>query len=136
MPKQIQTGSFLPLSETPNETAELLLEDIVELGDTLAVFEGKYFNEFGGIPGEKVLCRIVRYRRRRRAIVSAIVLDVLKSSPYRIPVPCQYFGSCSGCQWQHIDYKYQLKLKRDLIQRALRTYGELADLQVLTLIHI
>ena len=57
-------------------------------------------------------------------------MDVLKSSPYRISVPCQYFGSCSGCQWQHIDYKYQLKLKRDLIQRALRTYGELADLQV------
>ena len=130
MPKQIQNGSFLPLSETPNETAELLLEDIGELGDTLAEFEGKYINVFGGIPGEKVLCRIVRYRRRRRAIVSAIVLDVLKSSPYRIPVPCQYFGSCSGCQWQHIDYKYQLKLKRDLIQRALRTYGELADLQV------
>ena len=130
MPKQIQNGSFLPLSETPNETAELLLEDIGELGDTLAEFEGKYINVFGGIPGEKVLCRIVRYRRRRRAIVSAIVLDVLKSSPYRISVPCQYFGSCSGCQWQHIDYKYQLKLKRDLIQRALRTYGELADLQV------
>ena len=41
MPKQIQNGSFLPLSETPNETAELLLEDIGELGDTLAVFEGK-----------------------------------------------------------------------------------------------
>ena len=130
MPKQIQNGSFLPLSETPNETAELLLEDLGELGDTLAEFEGKYINVFGGIPGEKVLCRIVRYRRRRRAIVSAIVLDVLKSSPYRISVPCQYFGSCSGCQWQHIDYKYQLKLKRDLIQRALGTYGELADLQV------
>ena len=130
MPKQIQNGSFLPLSETPNETAELLLEDIGELGDTLAEFEGKYINVFGGIPGEKVLCRIVRYRRRRRAIVSAIVLDVLKSSPYRISVPCQYFGSCSGCQWQHIDYEYQLKLKRDLIKRALRTYGALADLKV------
>ena len=51
MPKQIQNGSFLPLSETPNETAELLLEDLGELGDTLAEFEGKYINVFGGIPG-------------------------------------------------------------------------------------
>ena len=131
MPNQIQKGPFLPLSETSNETAELLLEDIGELGDTLAVFEGKYINVFGGIPGEKVLCRIVRYRRRRRAIVSAIVLDVLKSSPYRISVPCQYFGSCSGCQWQHISYPHQLDLKKRILSDKFKEFDSLKGVDVL-----
>ena len=95
------------------------------LGDTVAEFEGREISVFGGIPGERVVCRIVRYRRRRKAVVSAIVTDVLEPSPHRVAPPCPYFGPCSGCQWQHIDYAHQLDLKREAVRQAVDEYDSL-----------
>ena len=107
------------------ETATLTLDRFGTLGDTVAEFEGREINVFGGIPGERVVCRIVRYRRRRKAVVSGIVTDVLEPSPHRIAPPCPYFGPCSGCQWQHIDYAHQLDLKREAVRQAVDEYDSL-----------
>lgn len=116
--------------ESPPETALLRLHAWGELGDTLAHFEGGEINVFGGIVGEKVAARVIRYRRRRRQITSAIVTQVLEPSPHRVAAPCQYFGACTGCQWQHIDYAHQLELKRQFMQEAVRAYPELSGAEV------
>ena len=55
-------------TEEPAETATLTLEDMGPLGDTLANLDGEPLNVFGGIPGEEVVARIVRYRRRPYSI--------------------------------------------------------------------
>ena len=107
------------------ETACLTLDRFGTLGDTVAEFEGREVSVFGGIPGERVVCRIVRYRRRRKAVVSAIVTQVLEPSPHRVAPPCPYFGPCSGCQWQHIDYAHQLDLKREAVRQAIGEYDSL-----------
>ena len=112
------------------ETACLTLDRFGTLGDTVAEFEGREINVFGGIPGERVVCRIVRYRRRRKAVVSGIVTDVLEPSPHRIAPPCPYFGPCSGCQWQHIDYAHQLDLKREAVRQAVDEYDSLRGTEV------
>ena len=119
-----------PARESDTETACLTLERFGTLGDTVAAFEGREINVFGGIPGEEAVCRIVRYRRRRKAVVSAIVTEVLEPSPHRVAAPCPYFGPCSGCQWQHIDYDHQLHLKREAVRQAVGEYGSLAGLEV------
>ena len=113
-----------------HETAELRLYDWGQLGDTLAHFEDSVINVFGGIPGERVQARIVRYRRRRRRHISAIVVKVLEPSPHRITPPCPYFGACTGCQWQHIDYEHQLELKRERVSKALAEYPQLRAIAV------
>lgn len=116
-----------PPNHQGDELAQLtLLDEIGPLGDCLAAFEGETINVFGGIPGEEVIARIVRYRRRRRRIVSAIVTEVVEASPHRIEAPCQYFGACTGCQWQHVDYDYQLALKRGYVEREFAAYPSLA----------
>ena len=114
------------------EFARLRLEEMRTLGDTLATYDGEVINVFGGIPGEEVEGRIIRYRRRRRRReqVSAIVTDVLEPSPHRVAPPCPYFGPCSGCQWQHIEYGHQLALKRQAVDRELRRFTELDDVTV------
>ena len=104
------------------ELVTLSLEEMGPLGDTMAPFEGGRINVAGGIPGEEVVAQIVRYRRRKQRHVSGIVADVLKPSPYRVATPCPYFGPCSGCQWQHIDYSHQLEMKRDAIRGELEGY--------------
>ena len=119
-------------STQDEEFARLRLEEMGTLGDTLAGYEGEMINVFGGIPGEEVVGRIIRYRRRRRRLekVSAIVTEVLEPSPHRVAPPCPYFGPCSGCQWQHIEYGHQLSMKRQAVERELRRFAELDDVTV------
>ena len=114
----------------PPEIATLHLHAWGDLGDTLAHFEGGVINVFGGIPGERVKAHIIRYRRRRRQRISAIVSEALDPSPHRITAPCRYFGDCTGCQWQHIAYDYQLELKRNRVAEALAQYTELVGIPV------
>ena len=119
-----------PKDNTPTEIAELYLQAWGDLGDTLAHFEESVINVFGGIPGERVQARIIRYRRRRRQHISAIVTEVLEPSPHRITPPCPYFTACTGCQWQHIAYDHQLQLKQDRVRLALAEYPELRGISV------
>ncbi len=121
------------VDQNPNraapEYADLTLESMGALGDSIAYLDGQEVNVFGGIPGEVVRCRIVRYRRRRERRVSGIVEQVIEPSPHRVTPSCPYFGPCSGCQWQHVDYAHQLELKRRAVQRALNAYDALRGLR-------
>lgn len=119
-------------NESGSDGVPLYLEKMGRLGDTIARLDGEDINVFGGIVGEEVRARVYRYRRRKKRCISALVTDVLKSSPHRISAPCPYFGPCSGCQWQHIEYSHQLKLKRDAVVRELQKYPELIGVPVKT----
>ena len=119
-----------PRLEREPEFARLVLGEIDELGDTKAEFEGEFINVAGGMPGEHVIARIYRYRRRRQNRVSAIVDSVLKPSPDRVTPKCGYYGRCSGCQWQHVSYPAQLELKRQRVVQELEKYKSLKDVPV------
>lgn len=94
------------------------------LGEAMAVHEGMDVFVFGGIPGERVTAEVVRVHRRYAA---ARVVDVLDPSPHRVDPPCSYFGDCTGCQWQHLDYAQQLDVKRTKVADALRRVGQFED---------
>ena len=117
--------------DMPAEFAELELGNLTELGDTAAEFEGEIINVAGGIPGERAVVRIYRYRRRRKDMVSGIVSRVIEPSPDRVSPKCGYCGPCSGCQWQHIAYPAQLELKRETVEGCLNRYDSLVDVRVL-----
>ncbi len=90
------------------------------LGEATAVVEGHRVFVFGAIPGEEVVAEVFRERRR---YVAARVLEVTRPSPCRVPPPCPYFGPCTGCQWQHVDYDAQLQYKSDAVTDALQRVG-------------
>ena len=117
-------------ADTEPELATLTLGEFDPMGDTVAELDGESISVFGGIPGERVVCRIVRYGRRKRRHTAGMVVEVLEASPHRVAAPCPYFGTCTGCQWQHIDYDHQLSIKRDTVAAALRVYLDLAGLSV------
>ncbi len=98
-----------------------------KLGDALAYQGDTKVMVFGAIPGEEVEVEVLRVRRDR---ASAQVVQVLDPSPHRVDTPCPYYGRCTGCQWQHIDYHHQLDLKRSMVADALDQAGGLGDVVV------
>ncbi len=70
------------------------------------------------IPGETIEGKFVG---RKKGVKKFEVERLTNLSPYRVNPECRHAGECGGCAWQHIDYSYQLTLKRDLINDTLCT---------------
>ena len=69
------------------------------------------------LPGEKVRVRVYRNHKNYS---EADLLAVLTPSPHRIAPKCPLFGSCGGCQYQHLTYAEQLVWKRQQVQEVLK----------------
>ena len=106
----------------PGDRLDLTLESWGRLGEAMARHNGEPVFVLGGIPGEKVTAEVIRVHRKYS---SATVVEVIEASPERVEPPCQYFGQCTGCQWQHLAYDAQLTAKRDKVVDALVRVGGL-----------
>ena len=95
---------------------------------SVAELDGAPVTIAGAIPGEKVSARVVKIYRDR---VATLVERVSEPSEHRVDPECRYFGECTGCQWQHIDYSEQLVIKRASVIQALSCYDQLRNAQVL-----
>lgn len=69
--------------------------------------------------GEVVEVELTEVKKR---FARAKLLKVVEASPNRVTPLCRYFTDCGGCQYQHIAYAEQLRLKHkqitDLFQRV------------------
>ena len=110
------------MADTPALT--ITLTDIAHGGDAIGRDDGRVIFARYGIPGEKVEVQVLR---QRRDYAQGRVTRVLDPSPHRTTPPCPYFGVCGGCQWQHIDYPYQLELKRKILKEQLERIGKIDD---------
>ena len=80
-----------------------------------------------GIPGERVLARVTEDARRYSR---AELVEILTPSLHRAAAPCPHFGTCGGCQWQHIDYAHQLACKEVVVAQQLTHRGPVANAPV------
>ena len=106
------------------ERLSLSLEGWSKFGDAIAYHNGNTVNVFGGIPGEEVVAEVVK---ERGTYIAARVVEVIRPSPHRVTSPCRYFGECTGCQWQHVDYEKQLRMKTQTVIDALVDVGDFVD---------
>ena len=67
-------------------------------------------------PGERVRARVVREKER---VAWAELVAVERPGPDRVAPPCPLFGTCGGCQWQHVTLAAQHAAKRVIVERAL-----------------
>ena len=104
------------------DRVDVTLKSWGRLGEAMARHNEEPVFVLGGIPGERVTAEVVRVHRK---YASATVVEVLEPSPDRVDPPCQYFGECTGCQWQHLDYNAQLAVKREKVVDALSRVGGL-----------
>ena len=52
-------------------------------------------------------------------------IQVIAPSPRRTTPVCPYFGTCGGCQYQHLDYPTQLELKHKQVADLFERIGKL-----------
>lgn len=97
-------------------------------GAAVGRHEGKVIFVPYGMPGESVRIEIERDKGR---FAHARLLEVLSASPHRVEPPCPHFGTCGGCQWQHMAYEAQLQYKRSIVCAQLQHIAGLSDTTVL-----
>src|SRR5258706_12459268 len=81
-------------------------------GKCIARRDGKVIFIKGTLPGEVVNTRVTK---TKKDFTEAEVVEILLRSPERQEPFCQHFGSCGGCQWQHMKYEAQLHYKEGLV---------------------
>ncbi len=81
----------------------------------------------GALPGERVRALV---RRRRPGFAEADVEAVLDVSPDRVQPRCEHYGTCGGCDLQHLDAAAQTSAKGRQVREILRRIGRVDDPQV------
>ena len=122
MPRQRRKSSRR--GKAPAAEITLDISDIATGGKGLGWHEGRPVFAPYTLPGERVTAQITGERGQA---VYARGLRLLAASADRVKPRCSHFGSCWGCQWQHIDYPAQLLLKQDLLAEQLSRHGQLPD---------
>jgi len=74
----------------------------------------------GSLPGEEIVFRI---SKRRRRYDRASLIEVLSPSPDRVEPPCEYFGYCGGCGLQHLSPAAQIEAKGRILQEQFNKFG-------------
>jgi 23S rRNA (uracil1939-C5)-methyltransferase len=85
-----------------------------------------------GLPGELVTIAVEappkpkpgkRNRRWKPRPPRVWITAIHQPSSLRVAAPCPVFGTCGGCQLQHMDYAAQLVWKRAVVGQALQEIG-------------
>ena len=82
-------------------------------------------------PGDTVIARITHKRKR---YLKGEITEIVSQSPLRNPSPCEVFGICGGCHWQHMAYRSQLELKEENFRDLLQRIGKIGSLEQLPII--
>jgi 23S rRNA (uracil1939-C5)-methyltransferase len=75
--------------------------------------------------GDEAWIEIVEEKKRYS---TGRLIELIEPSPRRVNPPCPYFGSCGGCQWQHINYPAQPELKKEILRDLLKRLGRLKEI--------
>ncbi len=77
------------------------------------------------VTGDEVWIEMIEEKKRYSM---GRLVRIVEPSPWRVTPPCPSFGECGGCQWQHIDYSFQVKLKEEILKDLLNRFGGVKEL--------
>lgn len=109
---------------------ETVIEDYTAEGQGVARIEGCAVFVPNAIVGEH--CR-VRIEKVGKTWAAGKIVEILKRSPHRINRVCPVAKLCGGCDFHHMDYEEELRLKADRVRQALNRIGgeNLAEVPIL-----
>ena len=111
-------------------TKELIMADIVELivtklskkGEGIAFYQDWEVYIPQVLLGEKLQVELGEPFVQGSARRPGKVVQILEPSVYRVSsYPCSKFGLCGGCQYMHVNYQEQLRVKQADIAQAVNS---------------
>ncbi|MUL35607.1 23S rRNA (uracil(1939)-C(5))-methyltransferase RlmD [Gloeocapsopsis dulcis] len=99
---------------------EVVIHDLSDTGDGVGRFGDRAVFVPDTVPGDRALVRLTHTKPQ---FARAKLYQLLASSLHRIRPSCIVADKCGGCQWQHINYAYQLEAKQNLVVQALQRIG-------------
>ena len=109
---------------------EALISDYTSEGQGVAKVEGCAVFIPNAIAGERVLVRI---EKAQKTWAAGKITEILEKSPHRVQRECPISSSCGGCDFWHMDYKEETRLKAERVRQALNRIGgeSLAEMPIL-----
>ncbi|HQU91323.1 MAG TPA: class I SAM-dependent RNA methyltransferase [Pyrinomonadaceae bacterium] len=105
-----------------NNILEVSIERIIPRGYGIAHADGLTLFVALAVPGDRVKVEIIE---TKGLIAFAEIVEVIEPGPNRITPPCEYFGSCGGCDFQQMSYAEQLASKVEIIRDCLRRIAKI-----------
>jgi len=114
---------------------------MVEIGNTYTLhidkmtFGGEGIGRLGkfvvfvpeSTPGDKLKVKITEVKKNYGR---GEIVEIITPSPNRIEPPCKYYAKCGGCSFQHIDYKEQLRLKKEIVEDSFFRFAKGLNIKV------
>ncbi|MGY1785979.1 class I SAM-dependent RNA methyltransferase [Geodermatophilus sp. SYSU D00698] len=104
---------------------EVTVGPVAHGGHCVARHEGRVVFVRHALPGERVVVRVTEDRQPGYCRADAV--EVLEAAPDRVERPCPHSGPgrCGGCDWQHVSWEGQRRLKADVVREQLTRLGGL-----------
>ena len=113
-----------------NNIYDATICDYTAEGQGIAKIDGCVVFVPNAVVGET--CRI-RIEKAQKTWAAGKIVEILEKSPHRINRECPVAKLCGGCDFWHIDYEEETRLKKDRVLQALNRIGgeSLTDLPIL-----
>ncbi|MGH9561799.1 MAG: class I SAM-dependent RNA methyltransferase, partial [Terracidiphilus sp.] len=99
---------------------EVTIEKLIYGGEGLAHHDGAAVFVPFVLPEERISAAPVEQKKK---FIRASTELVIAPSADRVASRCPHFGTCGGCDYQHIQYEAQLRYKTDILRETLRRIG-------------
>ena len=114
-----------------NKVYEAVICDYTAEGLGVAKIEGCAVFIPNAIVGERCAVRIEKIGKTWAA---GKITEILEKSPHRVQRECPISSSCGGCDFWHMDYEAETRLKAERVRQALNRLGgeQLEDMPILS----
>ncbi len=110
-----------------NEIYEAEITSFSSTGDGICRINGFTVFVAGGVLGDILEIKIVKVNK---SFGYGKILKIISKSEHRCEPECGVYQKCGGCQMMHINYDFQLKMKKQIVCDAIRRIGGFCDVEV------
>ncbi len=103
-----------------NQIYETTVTDYTSEGQGVAHIEGCAVFIPNAIAGEKIRVRI---EVAKKTWAAGKILEILEKSPHRVQRECPISAKCGGCDFWHMDYDEESRLKAERVRQCLNRIG-------------
>ena len=103
-----------------NRQYEAVVTDYTAEGQGVAHVEGCAVFVPNAIAGEKY---IIRIEKAAKTWAAGKIEESLEKSPHRVQRECPISASCGGCDFWHMDYEEETRLKAERVRQCLNRIG-------------